>query len=102
MGAGGFHVRVRDGIGCRLPAIATRSSNAPCGFVAHEGVQVLVFFAARGARRVMCVQACCSGCVSSGVWMIAAHDGKSFPCGGSDRLVGLCGIEPIGRLGPVS
>jgi hypothetical protein len=27
MGAGAFHVRVRDGIGCRFPAIATRSSN---------------------------------------------------------------------------
>src|ERR1700733_2792982 len=27
MGAGGFHVRVRDGIGCSLPAKATRSSN---------------------------------------------------------------------------
>ena len=26
IGAGGFHVRVRDGIGCRLPAMATRSS----------------------------------------------------------------------------
>src|ERR1700761_2831299 len=29
MGAGEFHGRVRDGIGCRLPAIATRSSNPP-------------------------------------------------------------------------
>ena len=29
MGAGAFHVRVRDGIGCRFPAIATRSSNIP-------------------------------------------------------------------------
>ncbi len=26
MGAGDFHGRVRDGIGCRLPAKATRSS----------------------------------------------------------------------------
>jgi hypothetical protein len=26
MGAGGFHGRVRDGIGCRPPAMATRSS----------------------------------------------------------------------------
>ena len=32
MGAGGFHGRVRDGIGCGLPAVATRSSNpdGPC------------------------------------------------------------------------
>ena len=29
MGAGEFHGRVRDGIGCRLPAMATRSSNPP-------------------------------------------------------------------------
>jgi hypothetical protein len=27
MGAGGFHGRVRDGIGCRPPAKATRSSS---------------------------------------------------------------------------
>lgn len=27
MGAGGFHGRVRDGIGCGLPAMATRSSS---------------------------------------------------------------------------
>ena len=30
MGAGGFHGRVRDGIGCGPPAKATRSSNPPC------------------------------------------------------------------------
>ena len=29
MGAGVFHGRVRDGIGCRHPAKATRSSNPP-------------------------------------------------------------------------
>ena len=29
IGAEGFHGRVRDGIGCRLPAMATRSSNPP-------------------------------------------------------------------------
>jgi hypothetical protein len=29
MGAGGFHGRVRDGIGCGPPAMATRSSNPP-------------------------------------------------------------------------
>ena len=35
MGAGDFHGRVRDGIGCRLPARATRSSSLSscwCGF----------------------------------------------------------------------
>ena len=30
MGAGDFHGRVRDGIGCGLPAKATRLSNPPC------------------------------------------------------------------------
>jgi hypothetical protein len=29
MGAGGFHGRVRDGIGCGPPAMTTRSSNPP-------------------------------------------------------------------------
>src|SRR6201996_6371452 len=29
MGAGAFHGRVRDGIGCRRPAMTTRSSNPP-------------------------------------------------------------------------
>ncbi len=29
MGAGAFHGRVRDGIGCRRPAMATRSSSLP-------------------------------------------------------------------------
>src|SRR6185312_3652861 len=29
MGAGGFHGRVRDGIGCGPPAVTTRSSNPP-------------------------------------------------------------------------
>jgi len=33
MGAGGFHGRVRDGIGCGLPAEATRLSNPPPGSV---------------------------------------------------------------------
>ncbi len=31
MGAGGFHGRVRDGIGCGHPAMATRSSNPSAG-----------------------------------------------------------------------
>ena len=29
MGAGGFHVRVRDGIGWGTPAMTTRPSNPP-------------------------------------------------------------------------
>jgi hypothetical protein len=35
MGAGGFHGRVRDGIGCGLPAMATRSSS-PSASVASD------------------------------------------------------------------
>ena len=34
MGAGDFHGRVRDGIGCGLPAIATRLSNPPVAALA--------------------------------------------------------------------
>ena len=41
MGAGGFHGRVRDGIGCLLPAVATKSSNPPA--FRRCGWQVLVF-----------------------------------------------------------
>ena len=37
MGAGGFHGRVRDGIGCRAPAGATRSSGPPRGGVLDRG-----------------------------------------------------------------
>jgi hypothetical protein len=40
MGAGGFHGRVRDGIGCRPPAKATRSSS-PSVFRADQGSGVL-------------------------------------------------------------
>ena len=61
----------------------------PVGFWAHEGVQVLVFCGAFSRRMV---QAFVRGAGSPrDVWVIAAHDGKSFPYGGSDRLVGtLC------------
>ena len=43
MGAGEFHGRVRDGIGCRLPAMATRSSG-PSGSrqLSGRGCLVLV------------------------------------------------------------
>ena len=34
------------------------------------------------------VQVGVRGACHPGVWMIAAHDGKSSPYGGSDRLVG--------------
>ena len=41
MGAGGFHGRVRDGIGCRPSAKTTRSSNPPCSLRLRE-IAVLV------------------------------------------------------------
>ena len=91
MGAGDFHGRVRDGIGCGLPAIATRLSNppilAPCG--RWEGC-------GSGAVLGVCLPRCpgrlpsglSRGCAERGLWMISMHDGVLF--------------EPIGRLGPVS
>ena len=48
MGAGVFHGRVRDGIGCRHPAKATRSSN-PENWVGCFG-----FGAFPGGVRVVC------------------------------------------------
>jgi hypothetical protein len=43
MGAGGFHGRVRDGIGCGPPAMATRSSGPSCTTGALSGwTEVLV------------------------------------------------------------
>ena len=38
IGAGGFHGRVRDGIGCGLPAMATRSSDPACVVCGGSGV----------------------------------------------------------------
>ncbi len=57
MGAGGFHGRVRDGIGCGLPAMATRSSN-PSAWAAQRRPfgwvnEVLV--------RLVCDVLCCGG-----------------------------------------
>ena len=95
MGAGEFHGRVRDGIGCRLPAMATRSSNPPSGV---EGViEVLGVCCVRpilgprnGGRSHS--EAECDGPIRKGgsgdLGMISMH--------------GVGVIEPIGRLGPVS
>ena len=77
MGAGEFHGRVRDGIGCRLPAMATRSSNPPSCW---EGeIEVL---------GVCCVRPIPAPEQETDLGMISMHG------------VGI--IEPIGRLGPVS
>ena len=93
MGAGGFHGRVRDGIGCGPPAKATRSSNPPMWRVRPWRV-------GSGSGWLLCASFGRCVCVSSTVlvWMIAAHDGK-LP-GLSTGF--LYAIEPIGRLGPVS
>ena len=76
MGAGGFHGRVRDGIGCGPPAMATRSSDPSIG--SGEWVSVLVVGYCVGIGRV-CVYL-------SGFDFHARH--------GLD--------EPFGRLVPVS
>ena len=65
MGAGGFHGRVRDGIGCGPPAIATRSSNPPWDRVPGLGF---------GSGAVCAVEA--FGWAAILVWMTAAHDGR--------------------------
>src|ERR1700730_14850252 len=94
MGAGGFHVRVRDGIGCSLPAKATRSSNT---------ARLDPLWGGSNGQVLVCVCDGLSECgllrqCSTMVWMIAVH-------GLTPGLVGLGIIgnfEPIGRLGPVS
>jgi hypothetical protein len=85
MGAGEFHGRVRDGIGCRLPAIATRSSNPPWAL------------RARGCDRG-------SGCVSPGeTWGSATGpDPVMVACGPRIRCHlsrGTFGWRPMCRPG---
>jgi hypothetical protein len=66
MGAGGFHGRVRDGIGWALPAMATRSSNPSLGPVSGF------------PGRISVVRIWCCVCVWRVVWrgdlgMISMH-----------------------------
>ena len=72
MGAGGFHGRVRDGIGCGPSAMATRSSGR-IGFW-------------RGVLTVLCVEECCAW--RSGLW------GPRLPASGSE----LCRAISTGWL----
>lgn len=73
IGAGAFHGRVREGIGWKSPAMATRSSGPPVGM---GGVEVGAYF------------------VDDFTWMIAVHVcARAF-------AMALC--ERYGRLGPVS
>jgi len=97
MGAGGFHGRVRDGIGCAPPAMATRPSKPrrPGAAVA----QVLAGATASSSPRrddvvVACV--CWDWPRPMGVGMISMHGA------GPALRPGPGWIEPIGRLGPVS
>ena len=84
MGAGAFHGRVRDGIGCRHPAIATRSSNTPKlpRRAARKGVRFR-FIASPQER-----EACVLFSQPAAARMTAVQDGGD--------------LEPVGRLGPVS
>ncbi len=85
IGAGGFHGRVRDGIGCGLPAMATRPSEPAGGGLAA--------CLARGhdAGRL----GGSGGCVcAEWVALRAAVSRMAAARGGW--------MEPIGRLGPVS
>ena len=67
IGAGVFHGRVRDGIGCRLPAMATRSSN-----IRHaRGVRVC-----DGRFWYLCLKAACF------TWLASMHD-VSLTIGGA-------------------
>ncbi len=96
MGAGGFHVRVRDGIGCGPAAMATRSSEPPQGSASSSmsprgRAPRLV---CEGAVRVWWMGVCvCVACCPA--WMIAVH-------GRAKRCFALGWWEPFGRLGPVS
>ncbi len=87
MGAGGFHGRVRDGIGCRHPAMATRSSKPralrgmcllPEGVCGQVPVRWIVHCFDRAL--VSCVFAELCGLLRQPlskhrVWMIAVHVG---------------------------
>jgi hypothetical protein len=76
MGAGAFHVRVRDGIGCRFPAIATRSSNPPITLLC---VGCVVGSGAGFVLPDWCLFWVCMCfwigllCVCFAVWMTAVH-----------------------------
>jgi hypothetical protein len=91
MGAGVFHGRVRDGIGCRLPAMATRSSNPPSSGLRRISVNVTGFglirafylrsergaggAATRGSQ-TKTENECAFDSVLDGLgWMIAVQDG---------------------------
>ena len=93
MGAGVFHVRVRDGIGCRHPAKATRSSSPPTW---AECALVGVY---RGPGACVRVVVCCGvwpACWQdtlpfAGAWMTAVQDGCCVACAALLVLSSLSG-----------
>ncbi len=63
MGAGGFHGRVRDGIGCGHPAMATRSSNPSAGVANDSPLDwVRTGSGAFGLRRFVLNGVACLAC----------------------------------------
>ena len=105
MGAGDFHGRVRDGIGCGLPAMATRFSNPPQKGVSGDSVPSC----ARNTVGVVLVFVLCWLVLGSSARTLSVDDFRAwFTIIGSSRryrrLFRLMtdGFEPLGRLGPVS
>ena len=106
MGAGGFHGRVRDGIGCGPPAKATRSSNrtkrrTPIG--EWDGAAAGLV---RDGRRLSAFSRQRGGLTTERGWP-SAEACVLLPSLTSMRGVTASGdaiaeIEPVGRLGPVS
>ena len=94
MGAGAFHGRVRDGIGCRHPARATRSSK-PSYFRAWPGERWVVPGLGPGTKVLVC-------CVLD-LSELADFIRPRFSSSDVSSSWAMCrAMEPIGRLGPVS
>src|SRR3954451_13834243 len=84
MGAGDFHGRVRDGIGCGLPAIATRLSNPPASGADGRRVGCGSWF--------WCALVCaCRGCMSGALPRVDPPGAcpRACPGGCAERMV--CG-----------
>ena len=104
MGAGGFHGRVRDGIGWSLPAMATRSSGpraAPWWGEAGAG-RVLVRSVGGWCVCVVSGAGRCRGRARAGAGgpgMAAAHDGKDRA--GRAIRIGWLSASPHVYLRPI-
>ena len=96
MGAGGFHVRVRDGIGCCPAAMATRPSQPTPRNVFVGAFRVMPAW--RGSGSGVCECVLMRGFAWQ--WVAAVHGGPRSGFCALWRLV-LGWDEPFGRLGPV-